>query len=109
MKNIVELPSNNSWHTGSQARSFPQSTVGGGEGGEGGINGKNKIEEKIPKGNNLNIPLKSNLNSKIVEFGKLRDSRKTRWLGIGLIVNVNEQGKRRVSWDGVKGDKQAGK
>ena len=83
--------------------------MGGGKGGEGGINGKNKIEEKFPKGNNLNIPLKSNLNSKIVEFGKLRDSRKTRWLGRGLIVNVNEQGKRQLSWDGVKGDKQAGK
>ena len=32
--------------------------MGGGEGGEGGINGKNNIEAKIPKGNNLNIPLK---------------------------------------------------
>ena len=64
----------------------------GGEGGGGGINGKNKIEEKIPEGNNLNIPLKFNLNSKIVEFGKLRDSRKARWLGRGLIVNVNEFG-----------------
>ena len=83
--------------------------MGGGEGGEGGINGKNKIEEKIPEGNNLNIPLKPNLNSKIVEFGKLRDSRKARWLGRGLTVNVNEFGKKRVSWDGVKGNKQADK
>ena len=32
--------------------------MGGGEGGEGGINGKNKIEEKILEGNNLDIPLK---------------------------------------------------
>ena len=47
--------------------------MGGGEGGESGINGKKKIEEKIPEGNNLNIPLKFNLNSKIAEFGKLRD------------------------------------
>ena len=31
-------------------------------GGEGGINGKNKIEEKISEGNNFNIPLKPNLN-----------------------------------------------
>ena len=83
--------------------------MGGGEGGEGGINGKNKIEKKIPEGNNLNIPLKPNLNSKIVEFGKLRDSRKARWLGRGLTVSVNEFGKRRVSWDGVKGGKQVGK
>ena len=71
-------------------------------GGEGGINGKNKIEEKIPEGNNFNIPLKPNLNSKMVEFGKLCDSRKACWLGKGLTVNVNEYGKRRVSWDGVK-------
>ena len=83
--------------------------MGGGEGGEGGINGKNKIEEKIPEGNNLNIPLKPNLNSKIVEFGKLHDSRKACWLGRGLTMNVNEFGKRWVSWDGVKGGKQAGK
>ena len=52
--------------------------MGGGEDGEGGINGKNKIEEKILEGNNLNIPLKPNLIPKIVEFGKLCDSRKAR-------------------------------
>ena len=45
-----------------QAGSFPPSAIGGGEGGEYGINGKNKIEEKIPEGNNFNIPLKPNLN-----------------------------------------------
>ena len=55
--------------------------MGGGEGGEGGINGKNIIEEKIPEGNKLNIPLKFNSNLKIVEFGKLRDYWKSRWLG----------------------------
>ena len=93
MKNIVEIPSDNS-HTQvvvfeTQAGSFPQLAVGSGEGGECGINGKNKIEEKISKGNNLNIPLKFNLNSKILEFGKLRDSRKARWLGRALIVNVS--------------------
>ena len=81
----------------------------GGEGGEGGINGKNKFEEKIPVGNKLNIPLKTNLNSNMVEFGKLSDRRKARWLGRGSIVYVNEYGKRRVSWDSVKGGKQAGK
>ena len=69
----------------------------GGVGGEGGINGKNKIEEKISEGNNVNIPLNPNLNSKMVEFGKLRDSRKTHWVGRGLIVYVNGYGKRRVS------------
>ena len=93
MKNIMEISSDNSrTHVvvfETQAESFPQSVVGSGEGGEGGINGKNKIEEKILKGNNLNIPLKFNLNSKIVKFGKLRDSRKARWLGRALIVNVS--------------------
>ena len=83
--------------------------MGGGEGGEGDINGKNKIEEKILEGNNCNIPLKPNLNSKMVEFGKLCDNRKGRWLGRGLTVIVNEYGKRRVSWDAVKGGQQAGK
>ena len=91
-----------------QAGSFPQATVGGGEGGEGGIQGKNIIEEKIPKGNKFTIPLKFNSNSKIVEFRKLRDNRKSRWLGRGLIVDVNEFGKRRVSWDRVKDGKQVG-
>ena len=69
--------------------------MGGGEGGEGGINGKNIIEEKIPEGNKLNISLKFNSNLKIVECGKLRDNRKSRWLERGLIVAVNEFGKRR--------------
>ena len=36
--------------------------MGGGVGGECSINGKNKIEEKISEGNNVNIPLKPNLN-----------------------------------------------
>ena len=88
-----------------QAGSFPQAAVGG---GEGGINGKNIIEEKIPKGNKLSIPLKFNSNSKIVEFGKLCDNRKSCWLGRGLIVDVNEFGKRWVSWDRVKDGKQVG-
>nr|POE85022.1 hypothetical protein CFP56_52982 [Quercus suber] len=113
VKNFVEFPSDNSrtqvaaFET--QAGSFPQSAVGGGEGGKGGINGKNKFEEKIPEGNKFNISLKPNLNSNKIEFGKLRDRRKGRWLGRGLTVNVNEYGKRRVFWEGGKGVKQAGK
>ena len=91
-----------------QAGSFPQATVGGGEGGESGIQGKNIIEEKIPKGNKFSIPLKFNSNSKIVEFRKLHDNRKSRWLGRGLIVDVNEFGKRWVSWDRVKDGEQVG-
>nr|POF27447.1 alpha-n-acetylglucosaminidase [Quercus suber] len=91
-----------------QAVSLHQAAVGGGEGGEGGINGKAFFEEKISEGNKLNILLKFNSNSKFVEFGKLHDNRKSRWLGRGLIVDVNEFGKRRVSWDRVKRGKLAG-
>nr|POE55912.1 hypothetical protein CFP56_76967 [Quercus suber] len=108
-KNFKELPSDNSRTqvvaSETQAGSFPQSAVGGGEGGKGGVNGKNKFEEKIPKGNKFNISLKPNLNSNMVEFGKLHNRRKACWLGRGLTVTVNEYGKRRVSWDSVKGGK----
>ena len=83
--------------------------MGGGKEGKGGLNGKNKFEEKIPEGSKFNISLKPNLNSNMFEFGKLRDKRKGHWLGRGLTMNVNEYGKRRVSWDSVKGVKQAGK
>ena len=113
VKNFVEFLSDNSRTqvaaSETQAGSFSQSAVGGGEGGKGGINGKNKFEEKIPEGNKFNISLKPNLNSNMIEFGKLCDRRKECWLGRGLTVNVNEYGKRWVSWDGVKGVKQAGK
>ena len=97
VEKILERPRDNSrtqvvlYET--QAGIFPQAAMGGGEGGEGSINGKNNIEEKIPEGNKLNIPLNFNSNSKIVEFGKLHDNRRSRWLGRGLIVAVNEFGK----------------
>ena len=111
VKNILDLPSDNTQVVvfEKQAGSLPQAAVGGGEGEEGGINGKTIIKEKISEGNNHNIPFKFNLNSNIVEFGKLHDNRKSRWLGRGLIVEVNEFGKRRVSWESVKGGKLAGK
>ena len=72
------------------------------EGGGGGINGKNNIEAKISEGNNIRFPLKFNSNSKNPDFGKVCDIRRSRWLGRGLIVAVNKNGKRRVSWDMVK-------
>ena len=92
-----------------QAGSCSQSAVGGGEEGKGGLNGKNKLEEKISEGSKFNISLKPNLNSNMFEFGKLHDKRKGRWLGRGPTMNVDEYGKRRVSWNSVKGFKQAGK
>ena len=45
---------------------FLLSAVGGVEGRDGGINGKNNIKAKIPEGNNLRFPLKFNSNSKIL-------------------------------------------
>ena len=73
VEKILEHPRDNS-HTQvvlyeTQAGNFSQAAMGGGEGGEGSINGKNNIEEKILEGNKLNIPLNFNSNSKIVEFG----------------------------------------
>ena len=113
MMNFVEFPSDNSCTQVAaseiQVGSRSQSAMGGGEEGKGGLNGKNKFEEKILEGSKFNISLKPDLNSNMFEFGKLRDKRKGRWLGRGLTVNVNEYGKRRVSWDSVKGVKQAGK
>ncbi|XP_065616425.1 uncharacterized protein LOC112009713 [Quercus suber] len=106
VKNVEEIPCDNSQAqvvvSEIQVGSFPQVAVDGGEGGEGGINGRNKFKEKISGGNKFKIPLKTNLNSNMVEFGKLSDRRKARWLGRGLIVYVDDYGKRRVSWDIVK-------
>ena len=70
---------------------------------------ENNTEAKIPEGNNLIFPLKFYSNSKTFDFGKVRYSRKSRWLGKGLIVDVNENGKRWVSWDRSKCGEQAGK
>nr|POE66298.1 hypothetical protein CFP56_55615 [Quercus suber] len=53
VENILEPPRDNSrtqvvvYET--QASSFPLAAVGGGKGGEGGINGKEIFEEKIPE------------------------------------------------------------
>ena len=58
--------------------------MGGVEGRDCGINGENKFKEKILERNNLNI-----LNSKDVDFGKERQIRRSRWLGI---VEVNNFG-----------------
>nr|POE60730.1 hypothetical protein CFP56_53391 [Quercus suber] len=101
----MELPRDSD----TQAGSFLPAAKGDDEVGEGAINGKSIIEAEIPEGNNTSIPFKFNSNSKVVEFGKELDFRKSRWLGSGLIVEVNEFGKRRVSWDGFKRGKQAGR
>jgi len=80
--------------------------VGGMEGSDRGINGETKIKEKIPEQNKSRFPL-NNLNLKDVDSGRERQVRRSSWLGKGLIVEVNEFGKRRVSWQRYRGDKQA--
>nr|POE78933.1 hypothetical protein CFP56_46101 [Quercus suber] len=71
-----------------------------------GINGETKIKEKNPEQNKFRFPL-NNLNLKDVDSGWERQFRRSRWLGKGLTVEVNEFGKRRVSWQRYSGDKQA--
>ena len=67
------------------------------------INGDITIGEKISAGNKLSLPLRFNSNSKEFDYGMLSELRNTCWTGKGLIVEVGEKGKRRVSWDYNKG------
>ena len=80
--------------------------VGGVDGSDRGINGETKIKEKIPEHNKFRFPL-NNLNLKDVDSGREHQVRRYSWLRKGLIVEVNEFGKRRVSWHRYRGDKQA--
>lgn len=80
--------------------------VGGVEGRDCGINRETKIKEKIPKQNKFRFPL-NNLNLKDIDSRRECQVRRSSWLGKGLIVEVNKFGKRRVSWQRYKGDKQA--
>ena len=80
--------------------------VGGVKGCDRGINGETKIKEIIPEQNKFRFPL-NNLNLKDVDFGKECQVRRSSWLGKGLIVEVNEFGKRQVSWQSYRGYKQA--
>ena len=78
-------------------------TVRGGERRERSIN----LGEKLLVRNKTRSPLRFNLNSNKVEHGKGCDLRDSRWIGKGLIVEVAENGKRRVSWDNSKGGKSS--
>ena len=78
--------------------------VGGVEGSHRGINGDAKFKEKIPEQNKFKL---NNLNLKDIDSGKERQIRRSSWLRKGLIEEVNEFGKRRVSWQRYRGDKQA--
>ena len=78
--------------------------VGAMEGSHRGINGDTKNNEKIPEQNKFRL---NNLNLKVVNSGRELQIRRSGWLGKGSIVEVSEFGKRRVSWQRYKGDKQA--
>ena len=75
--------------------------VGGVEGSHRGINGDTKNKEKIPEQNKFRL---NNLNLKDVDFGREHQIRRSSWLGKGLIVEVNEFGKRWVSWQHCRGN-----
>ena len=75
--------------------------VGGVEGSHRGNNGDTKNKEKIPEQNKFRL---NNLNLKDVDFGRERQIRRSSWLGKGLIVEVNEFGKRWVSWQHCRGN-----
>ena len=81
--------------------------VRGGKGRERSINLGINIGEDLPVQNQIRSPLIFSLNSNKTENGKGRDLRDSRWTGKGLIVEVAENGKRRVSWDKYKGGKTA--
>nr|POE52990.1 hypothetical protein CFP56_06852 [Quercus suber] len=78
--------------------------VGGVEGSHRGINADAKFKEKIQKQNNFRL---NNLNLKDADSGRESQIRRSSWLRKGLIVEVNEFGKRWVSWQRYRSDKQA--
>ena len=77
--------------------------VRGGEGRERSINLGINLGEKLPVQNKTRFPLSFSLNSNKAENGKGCDLRDSHWIGKGLIVEVAENGKRRVSWNNSKG------
>ena len=80
--------------------------MGGVERRDFGINGETKIKEKFQEQNKFRSPW-YNLNFKDVESGRESQVRRSSWLGKVLTVEVNEFGKRRVSWLRYRGDKQS--
>ena len=92
----------------SQAGKSLPTAVDGVEGRDHCINVENKFKAKNLEGNKHRFPLRFNLNSKYGVVGKEREIRTSCWLGKGLIVELNENGKRKVMWEHNKGaDKSA--
>ena len=77
--------------------------VGGGSVKSRSINVDINLGETIPVGNKKRFPLRFNSNSNNSDYGMGSDFRNSCWTGKGLIMEVGEKGKRRVSWDFNKG------
>ena len=77
--------------------------VGAAKGRFQSINVGKKLEEKILAMNKSRFPLRFNLNSNDINAGKGREIRNSRWTGEGLVVELKENGRRRVSWDCARG------
>ena len=77
--------------------------LGGRDVGSRCINEEFNFGEKNPVGNKRRSLLKFNSNWNIHGYGKKRDFRKFDWTGVGLTIEVNGEGKRRVVWNSYKG------
>ena len=64
------------------------------------------VETELGEQNPAEIRIRFPSNSKANEHGKKCDVSRPCWTGSGLIVEVDEKGRRRVSWDRKKGGVQ---
>ena len=74
--------------------------VGGGDRRDQGINGETELGKQNPVGNVKRSPLKFRSNGSIHGYGKKRPV----LAAVGLTIEVNREGKRRVVWRSYKGD-----
>jgi len=77
--------------------------LGGGDVGSRCVNVDFKLGEINPGGYKMRFLLRFIPNSNESVYGKERDLRNSCWTGKGLTVEVNGEGKRRVTWDCNKG------
>ena len=65
-----------------------------------GINGETEVGEQYPVGHVKRSPLKFRSNGSMHGFGKKHPD----LAAVGLTIEVNREGKRRVVWRSYKGD-----
>ena len=84
--------------------SIPSPTaLGGGKVSSRCINADLNLGEPNPVGNKKRLPLKFNSNLNESLYGKGCELRRSYWIGEGLTVEVNGEGKMRVAWNNNKG------